>query len=80
MFLLFGRRYPWVSLVGGVAFLVIGIATGIVSFEVVGCLGLVLGGYRSFIAVRQRGLAGLIGPGSVAGGRGGFGGTRGMLR
>jgi hypothetical protein len=80
MFLLFGRRYPWVSLVGGAVFLVIGIVAGIVSFEVVGCLGLALGGYRSFVAVRQRGLAGLIGPGTGAGGRGGFGGTRGMLR
>jgi hypothetical protein len=80
MFLLFGRRYPWVSLVGGAVFLAIGIAAGSVSAGLLGCLGLALGGYRSFIAVRQRGLAGLIGPGSGAGGRGGFGGARGMLR
>jgi len=80
MFMLIGRRYPWVSLVGGAVFLAIAIATGSVGAGLIGCLGLVLGGYRSFIAVRRRGLAGLVGPGSGAGGRGGFGGTRGMLR
>jgi hypothetical protein len=80
MFLLIGRRYPWVSLLGGAVFLAIGIATGSVSAGLIGCLGLAVGGYRSFIAVRQRGLAGLVGPGSGAGGRGGFGGIHGVPR
>ena len=80
MFIFIGRRYPWVSLVGGAVFLVIGIVTGLLNFEVVGALGLAVGGYRTIAALRRRGLAGLVGPGSGAGGQGGFGGIRAMLR
>jgi hypothetical protein len=78
MFFFFGRRYPWIPLVGGAAFLVIGIVTGLLNFEVAGALGLAVGGYRTIAALRRHGIVGILGPGS--GGRGGSGGTRGMLR
>lgn len=61
MFFLIGRRYPWISLVGGAVFLVIGIVTGLLNFEVVGALGLAVGGYRTIAALRRRGLVGLRG-------------------
>jgi hypothetical protein len=80
MFMLIGRRYPWISLVGGAVFLVIGIVTGLLNFEVVGALGLAVGGYRTIAALRRHGIAGLVGPSRGAAGRGGFGGIHGMPR
>jgi membrane protein implicated in regulation of membrane protease activity len=70
MFFLLGRRYPWISLVGGAIFLVIGIVAGSMFSVFIGCLGLVLGGYR-MLASWRRG-TGLLGSGR--------GGANGMLR
>jgi len=69
MFLLLGRRYPWISLVGGAVFLAIGIVAGNIGAVLIGCLGLVLGGCRMFASWRRGG--------SLLGGRGG---ANGMLR
>jgi hypothetical protein len=54
-FFFFGRRYPWIALVGGALFLVIGIVLGSVGSLVVGAIGLLLGGYRLFAAWRRGG-------------------------
>jgi membrane protein implicated in regulation of membrane protease activity len=70
MFLLLGRRYPWISLVGGAVFLVIGIVAGSMVSVVIGCLGLVIGGARMLASWRRGN--GLLGPGR--------GGASGMLR
>ena len=75
MFFLIGRRYPWISLVGGAVFLVIGIVTGLLNFEVVGALGLAVGGYRTIAALRRHGIGGIIGRPGGAGGAGGLPGT-----
>src|SRR5262249_24212376 len=75
MFLFIGRRYPWVSLVGGAVALVIGIVTGLLSFEIVGALGLAVGGYRTMAALRRLGIGGIIGRTGGAGGAGGLPGT-----
>ena len=74
-FFLIGRRYPWVSLVGGTVFLVIGIVSGLLSFEIVGALGLAVGGYRTITAVRCRGIGGIAGRQGGAGGADGLPGT-----
>jgi hypothetical protein len=71
MFFLFGWRYPWISLVGGALFVVIGIVAGSVGSLILGCLGVLFGGYRMF-ASRRRG-NGMLG-------RGGASGAGGMLR
>jgi hypothetical protein len=71
MFFLFGWRYPWISLLGGALFLVIGIVGGSVGSVVIGCAGLVFGGYRMFASWRR-------GNGVLGGGR--AGGAGGMLR
>jgi len=55
MFFLIGRRYPWVSLIGGAAVLTIGIVTGYIGSMVLGSLALAVGGYRVFAALRRRG-------------------------
>jgi hypothetical protein len=73
MFLLLGRRYPWISLVGGAIFLVIGILAGSIFSVLIGCLGLVVGGYRMFASWRRG--DGMLGPGPS-----GRSGTGGMLR
>jgi hypothetical protein len=73
MFLLLGRRYPWITAVAGAVSLVIGILAGSPVFMIVGCLGLVVGGYRSFASWRRGN--GLLGPGQS-----GRSGTGGMLR
>jgi hypothetical protein len=65
MFLLLGRRYPWISLVGGAIFLAIGIVVGSIGSVLIGCVGLVFGGYRMFASWRRGG--------SLLGGRGGAG-------
>jgi hypothetical protein len=72
MFLLFGRRYPWIALAGGALFLVIGIVTGSIGSLVIGAIGLLVGGYRAFAAWRRGG--------SVLGGVNGAGGASGMPR
>jgi hypothetical protein len=58
MFFLLGWRYPWVTLVIGIALLIAGVAIGKVVFEVIGCLGLVVGGYRCIRQYRRRGMIG----------------------
>jgi hypothetical protein len=69
MIFLFGRRYPWITLLGGAVFLVIGIVIGSIGSVIIGCLGLVFGGYRMFASWRRGGSI-------LRGGRG----TSGMLR
>ena len=66
MFLLLGRRYPWISLVGGAIFLVIGIVLGNIGTLLIGCVGLVFGGYRMFASWRRGGS--LLGGGRGASG------------
>jgi len=73
MFFLLGWRYPFVSLIIGVALIVAGVAVGKIVIVAVGCLGVVYGGYRCMAALRRRRVTG--------GGRGLIGdGTRGRLR
>lgn len=74
MFLLFGRRYPYLTLIIGAAVLVIGLMTGDIRVDVIGCLGLVAGGYRCIARARRRSLPG--GGDGLAGGSG----SRGPLR
>jgi len=57
MFFLIGRRYPWLTLIIGVALLVIGAVTGSVGFALIGGVGVLLGGYRTVAFLRRRGLA-----------------------
>jgi hypothetical protein len=77
MFLLFGRRFPWISFVGGAVFLVIGILAGSVGSVIIGCLGVVIGGYRMFASWRRGN--GILGSGSGSPGAPG-GRASGMLR
>jgi hypothetical protein len=67
MFFLFGRRYPWISLLGGAVFLVIGIVVGSIGTVIIGCLGLVFGGYRMLASWRRGGsiLGARRGPGGM---------------
>jgi hypothetical protein len=58
-------------------FLVIGIVAGLLNFEVVGAIGLAVGGYRTITALRRRGIGGIIGR---TGGTDGAGGLPGALR
>lgn len=58
MFFLIGKRYPWVTLIIGVALLVIAAVTGSVVFALIGGVGVVLGGYRTMAFLRRRGLTG----------------------
>jgi len=78
MFLLFGRRYPWISLAGGAAFLAIGLLAGSPLTALVGCLGLVTGGYRMVTSVRRGGriFGARPGGGIGMGGWSGSGGPR----
>jgi hypothetical protein len=64
MFFLFGRRFPFIALLGGAAFLIVGLVTGDIRFDVVGGLGLLVGGVRCVTAVRRRGVAGVISSGN----------------
>ena len=68
MFFLIGRRYPWLTLIIGVAILVIAAVTGSVVFALIGAVGAVLGGYRTLALLRRRGLTGDA-RGGVLGGR-----------
>jgi hypothetical protein len=65
MIFLFGRRYPWISLLGGALFLVLGIVVGSIGTVVIGCLGLVFGGYRMFASWRRGGS--ILGGGRASG-------------
>jgi hypothetical protein len=76
MFILLGRRFPWVTVLCGAAILVIGLVIGSIGAVLVGCVGLVIGGYRMFASWRRG--HGLLGPGQS--GQSGRGGTGGMLR
>jgi hypothetical protein len=70
MFFLIGKRYPWLTLIIGVALLVIAAVTGSVVFGLIGALGVVIGGFRTVTFLRRRGLAGDA-RGSVLGGKDG---------
>jgi hypothetical protein len=61
MFFLFGRRFPVLALLIGAALLIVGAVTHDIRFDVVGGLGLLVGGYRCVTAARKRGIAGVIG-------------------
>jgi hypothetical protein len=61
MFFLFGRRFPILALLIGAALLIFGVVTRDVRYDVVGALGLLVGGYRCVTALRKRGVAGVIG-------------------
>jgi hypothetical protein len=61
MFFLFGRRFPFLALLIGAALLIVGVVTRDIRFDVVGGLGLLVGGYRCATAARRRGVAGVIG-------------------
>lgn len=58
MFFLIGKRYPWLTLIIGVALLVIAAMTGSVVFALIGGLGVVMGGFRMVPFLRRRGLPG----------------------
>jgi hypothetical protein len=58
MFFLLGWRYPWVTFAIGLALLIAGVVVGHVMVEVIGCLGLVIGGYRCVRQFRRRGMIG----------------------
>lgn len=68
MFFLLGRRYPYLTLIIGAAVLVIGLLIGDIRVDVIGCLGLVAGGYRCIAQARRRSLPG--GGNGLAGGSG----------
>ncbi len=67
IFLLFGRRYPFISVVVGAALLVIGIVLGKALLDLVGGVVLAIGCYRSLTALRGH---------SVIGGKGDSGALR----
>jgi hypothetical protein len=71
MFFLIGRRYPWLTLIIGVALLVIAAVTGSVVFALIGAVGVLLGGYRTMTFLRRRGLAGGARGGMLGGKDGG---------
>ena len=71
MFFLIGRRYPWLTLVIGVAILVIAAVTGSVVFALIGAVGVVLGGYRTLAFLRRRDLTGGARGGMLDGKNGG---------
>lgn len=58
MFFLIGKRYPWVTLIIGVALLVIAAVTSSVVFALIGGVGVVMGGYRTMTFLRRRGPTG----------------------
>jgi len=73
MFFLLGWRYPFVSLIIGVALIIAGVVVGKFVIVAVGCLGVVYGGVRCVTQLRRRRVTG--------GGRGLVGdGTRGRLQ
>jgi hypothetical protein len=82
MFIWFGRRFPWVTVVCGAVILVIGLVTGSIGAAFIGCVGLVVGGYRMFASWRRGN--GLLGPGHSGHNgqtsQGDGAGTGGMLR
>ena len=58
MFFLIGKRYPWPTLIIGVALLAVAAVTGSVVFALIGGLGVVMGGFREVSFLRRRGLTG----------------------
>jgi hypothetical protein len=58
MFFLLGWRYPVVMLVIGVALVIAGVAVGKIIFVALGCVGVLIGGYRCAIQLRRRGITG----------------------
>ncbi|HEY7015320.1 MAG TPA: hypothetical protein VH480_21325 [Streptosporangiaceae bacterium] len=71
MFFLIGRRYPWLTLIIGVALVVIAAVTGSVVFALIGAVGVLLGGYRTLTFLRRRNLAGGARGGMLGGQDGG---------
>jgi len=53
-----GRRYPFVSVVVGAAVLIVGVVLGKALLGLVGGVVLAFGCYRSFTALRHRGVTG----------------------
>ncbi len=73
MFFLLGWRYPFVSLIIGVALIIAGVVVGKIVIVALGCVAAVFGGYRCVSQLRRRRIMGS--------GRGLIGdGTRGRLR
>jgi len=54
MFFLLGWRYPFVSLIIGVALIIAGVAVGKTVIIALGCVAAVVGGYRSVSQLRRR--------------------------
>jgi hypothetical protein len=67
MFFLLGWRYPWLTLVLGIAILIAGVVIGQAVFAALGGLGVLIGGYRCIRQYRRRGM--------IGGGRGMIGGS-----
>jgi hypothetical protein len=66
MFFFIGRRYPFLTLIIGAAILVVGVVIHSTITDVVGCLGILIGGLRT-VSQRRR---------SITGGKSGGWGSR----
>ena len=56
-FFFIGRRYPFLTLIIGAAVLVAGVVIHSTFTDVVGCAGILIGGFRT-ISMRRRGITG----------------------
>jgi len=65
-FFFIGRRYPFLTLIIGAALLVVGVAIHSPITDVIGCVGILMGGFRT-VSKRRR---------SITGGRSGGWGSR----
>ena len=53
LFFFFGRRYPFLTLIVGAAILVVGVVTHSTITDVIGCAGILIGGFRT-VSMRRR--------------------------
>ena len=65
-FFFIGRRYPFLTLIIGAALLVVGVVIHSPITDVIGCVGILMGGFRT-VSKRRR---------SITGGRSGGWGSR----
>jgi len=56
-FFFIGRRYPFLTLIIGVAVLVVGVVAHSTIADVVGCAGILIGGFRT-VGKRRRSITG----------------------
>ena len=56
-FFFIGRRYPFLTLIIGAAVLVVGVVIHSTITDVIGCVGILMGGFRT-VSQRRRGITG----------------------